>query len=177
MSLTASTTFTIGASSTVVEETSVVILPAVAAGSGRGRLVHPTLGTYDYAQMPDEWVNVDGDVLIPPVWSSTRTLDGDANTLWQGDLRDVVIEEHWTFAVTAAHVRAIVAMWQNPPDPDDGFVQWFPNYTNGNGYNVIMEAVSVGGAGDNSVKFNYISKRFGFVVDDMVLKLRIVGRV
>lgn len=172
--LTASTTFSIGASSVVVESASVVILPAVAAGSGRGRLVHPTLGTYDYAQMPDEWVNVDADVVIAPIWASSRTLDGDANTLWQGSLRDVEVEEHWTFAVSIAHVRAISAMWQNPPDPDDGFVAWYPNYANGNGYSVILEALSVGGEG---VKLNYVSKRYGFVVDDMVLRMRIVERL
>jgi hypothetical protein len=105
--LTAATTFSIGASTTVVESAQTTILPVIASGTGRGRLVHPTLGTYDYEQMPDEWVNVDGDVLIAPIWSSVRTLDGDANTLWQGDIRDVEVEEHWTFAVTATHMRAI----------------------------------------------------------------------
>src|SRR5689334_2716317 len=154
--LTSSTTFSIGASSTVVESVSVTIPPAIAAGTGRGRLIHPTLGTYDYAQMPDEWVNVDGDVAIAPIWASQRTLDGDANTLWQGDIRDVLVEEHWTFAISIAHVRAIVAMWQNPPDPDDGYVKWVPNYANGNTYNVLMDSVTVGGQG---VKLNYISRR------------------
>jgi hypothetical protein len=172
--LTASTTFSIGASSTVVESVQTTVLPVIAGGTGRGRLVHPTLGTYDYAQMPDEWVNVDGDVLIAPIWSSARTLDGDANTLWQGDIRDVQVEERWTYAVSAAHMRAIVAMWQNPPDPDDGYVSWYPNYTNGNGYNVILENVSVGGEG---VKLNYVTKRYDFVIDDMVVRLRIVGRL
>ena len=172
--LTASATFTIGASSPVVESVSVTILPAVTAGAGRGRLVHPTLGTYDYAYMPDEWQNVDGDVIVAPIWSSAQTLDGAANTLWQGDIRDVEVEEHWTFAVSTAHVRALASFWQNPPDPDDGYVAWYPNYINGNGYNVILLALTVGGEG---VQFNYISRRYGAVIQDMVLRMRIVERL
>jgi len=170
--LTASTTFSIGASTTVIESVSVTILPVIAAGAGRGRLVHPTLGTYDYAHMPDEWVNVDGDVLIAPIWASSKTLDGAANTLWQGNIRDVEVEEHWTFAVSIAHLRAVLAFWQNPPDPDDGYVAWYPNYANGNGYSVLMLDVSVGGQG---VKLNYISRRHSFVIEDMVLRMRVVA--
>lgn len=169
--LTASTTFTVGASSTVTESASVIILPAITAGSGRGRLVHPTLGTYDYAYMPDEWINVDGDVIIPPIWSSSKTLDGAANTLWQGHIRDVEVEEHWTFAVSIAHLRTILSYWQNPPDPDDGYVTWYPNYANGNAYSVLMLDVSVGGQG---VKLNYISRRHSWVIEDMVLRMRLV---
>lgn len=172
--LTGSTTFSIGASSTVTESASVVILPAIAAGAGRGRLVHPTLGTYDYAYMPDQWMNVDGDVIIAPIWASSRTLDGAANTLWQGNIRDVEVEERWTFAVSIAHVRSIVAFWQNPPDPDNGYVAWYPNYANGLGFDVIMSAVTVGGEG---VTLNYISRRHSFVIEDMALRMRIVGRL
>lgn len=172
--LTASTTFSIGASSTVVESATTTILPAIAAGSGRGRLVHPTLGTYDYAQMPDEWVNVDGDVIIDPIWANSRTLDGAANTLWQGNIRDVEVEERWTFAISIAQVRAIAAMYQNPPDPDDGYVAWYPNYANGNGYSVLILQLSIGGEG---IKLNYISRRHSFVIDDMVLRMRIVARL
>ena len=172
--LTASTTFSIGAASTVVESVTTVILPAVAAGEGQGRLVHPTLGTYDYAFMPDAWVNIDGDAIIAPVWASSTTLDGASNTLWQGSLRDVVVEERWTFAVKPAHLRAILAMWMNPPDPADGYVQWFPNYTNGNGYAVIMLAVTVGG---QAVQLNYISRRHDFVIEDMALQMRLVERI
>lgn len=172
--LTATTAFTVGASSTVVEATTVVILPAIAAGAGRGRLVHPTLGTYDYAQMPDQWTNVDGDVIIPPIWASSKTLDGAANTLWQGNLRDVQVVETWTFAISIAHLRAILAMWQNPPDPDDGYVAWYPNYANGNGYSVLMLDVTVGGQG---VTLNYISRRHSFVIEDMALSMRVVARL
>jgi hypothetical protein len=172
--LTASTTFSVGASSTVVETVTTTILAAVAAGSGRGRLVHPTLGTYDYSHMPDQWVNVDSDVIIAPIWANARTLDGAANTLWQGSIRDVEVEERWTFAVPVAHLRTILSYWQNPPDPDDGYVSWYPNYANGNGYQVLMLNVSVGGEG---VMLNWVSRRHSFVIEDMALRMRIVARL
>lgn len=172
--LTSATTFTIGASSTAIETAQVLILPTLAAGTGRGRLVHPTLGTYDYAHMPDEWVNVDGDVLIAPVWASTKALDGAANTLWQGNIRDVEVEEHWTFAVSIAHLRSILAMWQDPPDPDDGYVKWYPTYLNALGYNVLMLSVTVGG---QDVKLNWIARRHSMVIEDLVLRMRVVARL
>lgn len=172
--LTSSATFTIGASSTVVESASVTILPAVAAGSGSGRLVHPTLGTYDYAFMPDSWLNMDGDAIIAPIWSTSTTLAGAANTLWQGSIKDVEVEERWSFAVKVEHLRAILSFWMNPPDPDDGFVAWYPNYANGNGYNVLMLDVSVGGQG---VQLNYVSRRHNFVIEDMALRMRLVERL
>ena len=172
--LTSSTTFTIGAGTTVVESASVTILPAVGAGEGRGRLVHPTLGTYDYAFMPDEWLNVDGDVIIPPIWATSKTLEGAANTLWQGHIRDVEVEEHWTFAVEIEHLRSILSFWQNPPDPADGYVEWWPNYANANGYKVLLLNVTVGG---DAVKLNWISRRHTFVIEDMALRMRLVDRV
>ena len=172
--LTASTTFTIGAGTTVVETVSVPILPVIASGQGRGRLVHPTLGTYDYLFMPDSWVNIDGDVIIAPVWSSSTTLDGAANTLWQGHIRDVEVEEHWTFAVTLPHLRSIMSFWQNPPDPDDGYVAWYPTYANDLGYHVLLLSVTVGGS---AIHLNYISRRHDFVIEDMALRMRLVGRV
>jgi hypothetical protein len=172
--LTASATFSVGASSTLTESITATILPAIVAGAGRGRLVHPTLGTYDYAYMPDEWVNVDSDVIIPPIGANARTLDGAANTLWQGHIRDVEVEERWTFAVSIAHLRSIAAMWQNPPDPDDGYVQWYPNYANGNGYSVLLLDLSAGGQG---IKLNWISRRHSFLIEDMALRMRIVARL
>ena len=65
-------------------------------------------------------------------------------------------------------------MWMNPPDPVDGYVQWFPNYTNGNGYSVIMLSVTVGG---EAVQLNYISRRHDFVIEDMALRMRLVERL
>lgn len=76
--LTANATFTLGAGSPASETLDIPILPAAGGTSGRGRLIHPTLGVIDYEQSPDEWKGIDGDVLMPPVWASTRTLAGAA---------------------------------------------------------------------------------------------------
>src|SRR5574340_1837596 len=84
--LTASSTIAIGDGPTVSASTSLVVLPLAGTNQGPGRLVHPTFGAYDYARPPDEWMNMDGDAMIPPVWASTKTLSGAANTLFPGTL-------------------------------------------------------------------------------------------
>ena len=125
--LTASATLTIGDASTVTESISLLVLPVAGSYEGTGRLVHPTFGTYDYERPPDEWTNLDGDALIAPIWASTKTLLGAANTLFAGNLRDVIVEERWTQPVCclAAHLRALLPMWMNPPDPSVAYVEWY----------------------------------------------------
>src|SRR5574340_1052249 len=63
--LTASSTIAIGDGPTVSASTSLVVLPLAGTNQGPGRLVHPTFGAYDYERPPDEWMNMDGDALIP----------------------------------------------------------------------------------------------------------------
>jgi hypothetical protein len=173
--LTSSATLSIGAGTTVVSSVSVPILPALGAATGKGRLIHPTLGTYDYLQAPKEWTNIDGDLIVPPVWSSSKTLLGAANTLWQGHIRDIVCEEKWTGELTAsaAHLRMLLAMWQNPPDPDVGFVSWYPNYTSPLGFKVILVGLQVGG---QDISLNWIM-RSDWVASEIVLRLRVVDRI
>jgi hypothetical protein len=173
--LTSTATFTIGAAATVVEEASALILPVAGASTGRGRLVHPSLGTYDYAHAPDEWENLDGDVIVAPIWATSKTLEGSANTLWQGNIRDVTVEERWTgqLSATLAHLRMLLAFWQNPPDPASAYVQWFPSYANAHGYSVLLLALEVGGQGIN---LNYIARQ-NWVAQPITLRMKIAGRV
>jgi hypothetical protein len=173
--LSSSAVFTIGDAATVIESVALPILPAAGVGAGRGRLVHPTLGAYDYVHAPDEWANMDGDAIISPIWATTKTLSGSCNTLWAGDLRDTVIEERWTGALSAslAHLRALLAVWQNPPDPAAAYVQWFPSYVNALGFNVIVLALEVGG---QAVNFNFIARQ-GWIAQPITLRMRIAGRV
>lgn len=173
--LTSSATFSIGAAAVVTESASTLILPVASASQGRGRLIHPSLGTYDYQHAPDEWTNLDGDVLIAPIWASSKTLSGSSNTLWMGDIRDVTVEEHWTGQLSAslAHLRMLLAFWQNPPDPADAYVQWYPSYANTHGYNVLLLAVEVGG---QAVTLNYISRQ-GWVAAPITLRMKIAGRI
>ena len=173
--LTSQSTFTIGEASTETVSASVTILPAPGAGVGTGRLVHPTLGTYDYLYKPNEWTNMDGDAIIPPVWASSKTLIGAANTLFPGHLRDVVVDEIWTNDhMPIAMARMLCAMWMNPPDPASGYVQWYPSYINALGFKVMLVGMEVDGK--TFVLDKYLSQ-IGWVKGKVVLKLRIAGRV
>lgn len=151
---------------------------------GLGRLVHPTLGTLEYVHPPTEWVNLDADVIAPPVWVSTKTLSGTSNTLWPGNIRDVVCVERWkergALRMTMGQLRTMLAFYQSPPDPTLAAVQWFPDYASALGFRVAMVSLTVGGEG---VTLDWVS-RFNaatagsFVSDrDVELRLRILGRV
>lgn len=173
--ISSSNTFTIGEASTETSAVDIAILPALGSGVGTGRLVHPTLGAYDYEKCPDEWVNIDGDVIIPPVWTTSKALLGASNTLFAGHIRDVVVEERWLgeLSTSIEMVRMLASIWQTPPNPSDDYVEWYPNYINALGYKVIVVALELNGQGLN---FDYIS-RMGHVRGDLVLRMRIAGRV
>lgn len=173
--LTSQTTFTIGDAATEQASAQITILPALGESIGSGRLIHPTLGIYDYEQCPDEWSNLDGDVIIAPIWASTKTLQGSANTLFQGHLRDTVIEERWLgdLSMRMEMLRVLLAFWQNPPNPATDYVQWYPNYTSSLGYQVILLAVNVAGEG---VHLDYVSRQ-GWVNGEVSLRLKVAGRL
>jgi hypothetical protein len=162
------------------------VLPAFPSGSGPGRLVHPTLGTYDYLQPPDEWVNLTGDVIIPPTWSDSLTLTGDSNSLWAGNIRDVTVEERWLaaggLAMYTAQLAMFLSMFQTPVDPATGAVLWYPNYATTLGYKVAILDCSVAGSGggggrsvSGGVSLDVFSKG-GFVTGAVSLTMKILGR-
>lgn len=174
--LTNSATWTLGAASPAAEELDIPILPAASGATGRGRLVHPTLGSIDYEKAPDAWSGIDSDVLMPPVWASTKTLSGAANTLWRGHLRDAVATERWLgddLSMSIEQLRLLLAVWQNPVDPAAGYLQWWPNYTTTLGYQVMMTDVSVAGQG---VTLDYITRQ-GWVAAPVTISYRIAGRL
>jgi hypothetical protein len=179
--LTSSATFTIGAGSAIVESVAVTILPAIGSSTGKGRLIHPTLGTLDYGYAPDEWSNIDGDLIVPPIWSSAKTLQGAANALWQGNVRDVIVYECWIqdLNMPVAMLRQLLAFWQNPPDPDAGSpVQWWPNYASALGFNVAMLSVEVAGDGPGQgVVLDALVPRRGWVGGKVTNTMRILSRV
>lgn len=179
--LTSSATFTIGAGAVVIESAPLTILPAIGAATGRGRLIHPTLGTLDYPNAPDEWVNIDGDLIVAPVWASTKTLQGSANALWQGNVRDVTVSECWIqeLNIPIAFLRQLLAFFQNPPDPDAGTpVQWWPNYTSPLGFQVAMTGVKVAGdSGADGIVLDALANRSGWVDGKLTNTMQILGRV
>jgi len=175
--LSSSASFTIADAAAQAASATLTVLPAVAAPSGFGRLIHPTLGTFDYQVKPDEWVNVDGDAIIAPVWSSTRTLGGAANALWSGYLRDVVCEERWNaaggLAMPASQLRMLIAVWSNPVDPANGYVLWYPNYATAVGFKVIPVDLTCGGKG---IALDWMANLENLIDHPVVLQLRLVDR-
>lgn len=174
--LTATGSFTVGDAATESVSISLPVIGLAGSYTGTGRLIHPSLGTYDYARAPNEWVNMDGDVIIPPIWSSSKTLLGSANSLFVGDIRDVTVEETWTqsgAAMEAAMVRMLISFWMNPPDPGVAFVQWYPTYTSELGFNVVMLDLTLKG---RSIAFDSLSHA-GWVRGPVNLKMKIVSRI
>jgi hypothetical protein len=188
--LTSSATLTVSPGATVTVSASTIVAPALGYGAGgTGRLIHPTLGTYDYDVTPNEWVNLMGDVIIPPIRSNNLTLSGATNALWAGTIRDVLCEEHWTvtrgdFSMRTAQLAMLLAMFQTPPDPTTSWVLWYPNYATNLGYKVLLESLTVQGLGTSSA-----GKSMGGIALDIwsisqepvvtgavALGLRIIGR-
>jgi hypothetical protein len=159
------------------------VLPVVNAPKGKGRLVHPTLGALDYDTKPDSWANIDGDAIIAPTWSSTKTLLSAANVLWQGNIRDVEVTESWTqpMSMTMAQMRMLIAFWSNPVDPLIGYVQWWPNYANSNGYNVLLTSLQAGRSGITLTDLgNYVDaddNNIGWMENPVTLTLKLVAKL
>lgn len=163
-----------GAGGTLTETVTLTVLPIAGPGEGKGRLIHPTLGTYDYRHAPDEWTNLSSDIVIAPVWANARTLDGAANTLWPGSMQDVECSERWTSPVSMeiSFFNQLLVFWQNPPQPP-GYVEWWPSYQNDLGYRVILLEVKSGG---QQVTLDFVSRK-GWVRGITELRMRIIGYV
>ncbi len=178
--LTSSTTVSIGSGSAVVETASIPVVATPAYPGGTGRLIHPTLGTLDYDYAPDEWVNIDTDVVIPPIWSTAKTLTGASSALWPGHLRDVEVKEIWhqSLNIKPAFMRQLLAFWTTPPDPDtDSPVLWYPNYVTANGYQVAITDVTIAGDTSSSgITLNPDVLFRDWVSGAVTITMRILGR-
>ena len=161
------------------------VFPAFPTESGRGRIIHPTLGAFDYEIKPDEWVNIDADAIIAPIWASSRTLTSAANVLWQGHLRDVVVEERWKalggLSMPITQLRMLLAVWTTPIDPDVGYVHWFPNYITPLAFKVLPVMLSAGGQGlafDDVVNYkDEDGNPIGWVTAPVTFQLKLVERL
>jgi len=147
--ITNSTAFIIAAQSSATAEVTVAVIPNAVSGEGRGRLIHPTLGTFDYDYLPEQWINMDGEAIIVPDWQNTKTLSSGQNTLWAGNIKDVECKEIWTapggLAMSMSQLRVLISFFQNPPDPTVDYIQWWPSYVTANGFDVVIKDMQVGG--------------------------------
>jgi len=161
------------------------VWPSFPVEGGYGRIVHPVLGAFDYEVKPDEWVNIDADAIIAPVWASTRTLTGAANVLWNGNLRDVVVEERWKalggLAMPITQLRMLMAIWTMPVDPDVGYVIWYPNYITQEAFKVLPVGLSSGGQGitfDDVVNYkDENGEPIGWMTNPVTFTLKLVERL
>jgi hypothetical protein len=184
MALTSSADITIAPGSIMSAVITLSVLPPANAPYGFGKLIHPILGAFDYQYKPDEWVNVDSDVIIRPDWANTKTLTSGVNALWAGNIKDVVAEERWVQALTmpVAQLRMMIAVYTTPVDPALGYVQWAPNYSNNFIYNVIPIKLTVGDS-DDIVLDDFVNLKDdadqpdGFVVRPVTFTMRLVSRV
>lgn len=176
MSLIASSIYNVAdASITSVSVTQIVQPPVGVGTGGRGRLVHPTLGVYDYANTPTETVNVDGDVCFGPIWSHEQTIGGGVDTQWPGYMRDVVVVERWAqgdVGSLLSHLRQLWAFFANPP-ASGAYVLWSPNYANANTYRVAIVAVTAGG---EEYKIDrWLADKRGYTPSPVEIKMRVLG--
>ena len=177
--ITNEATFAIGEATLTVETAEVMVLPIASPGAGAGRLIHPTLGTFDYEYSPDRWRGFHSDVVVPPVWSSVATMGGVISTLHDGSIEDVLVEEHWDdLAITTGQLDLFNSLYQAPPDPTlgtpSGYVKWFPSYASDLGFYVILLAVDVGGG--QGMDLDPLVDQ-GWVQGPVTLRMRIVARV
>jgi hypothetical protein len=192
VTISASSTLMVADQTPVTVSASTVVLAASAppmspggpgsplpSGSGvypGGRLVHPSLGTYDYPATPTETVNVLGGVIVPPIWSHAMTLGGGIDTLWPGFKRDARVIERWIHGASGgpiAHLIALLNFWQNPPDPTTpSYVVWSPSYATTASYNVAIVAVRSGG---QEITIDQRLRRYGYAPSPVELELRIFG--
>lgn len=161
------------------------IFPSFPIESGYGRLVHPILGAFDYEVKPDEWVNIDAEAVVPPVWASSRTLTSAANVLWNGNIRDVVVEERWKaaggLAMPVTQLRMLLAIWTTPVDPDVGYVQWHPNYITPVVFKVLPVALQAGSGGvtfDDVVNYkDEEGNPIGWMTSPVTFTMKLVERL
>lgn len=178
--LTSSTFFTVANQATAVASIQLQVVPTGSgAAGGFGRLTHPSLGTLDYVLPPHEWTNLDSDVLITPTWATAKTLTSTANTLWPGALRDVVVSESWLpvagLSMPMPMLRLLLAFYMNPPNLAAGqYVEWYPTYSCGLGFKVILEGIDVDGS---SLKMTPQTKYLDLIEFPITLNIRPVARI
>lgn len=178
MTLTANGTFNVADQTPLSASASVVVQPPVTVGTGHGgRLVHPTLGTYDYSTSPDELVNIDGGPLYGPIWSHSATLGGGVDTVWEGSLRDTRVLERWgTIGDVGGPIALARMLWQfyaNPPTPPS-YVIWAPTYATASTWNVAIVGVRVGA---ESYTLNQVLLARGYVPAPIELEMRVISAI
>lgn len=149
MSISATTTFDVIDSAIESATVTPTVMPPVGVGTGRGRLIHPTYGIYDYANTPNQVVNLLGALIYTPTVEAVRTLGGAQATFWARLLAGTVVTERWTMGdvgCSLPQATAFLTYWMDQQDVEDAlYTVWYPSYASDLlAYNVLIQAVRVG---------------------------------
>ena len=178
--ITSQTIVTIADASAVVTTVDITLQPENAGINARRELHYPSdlIAPIVYDKNPDRWTNFDTSPMVKrPRVGLLQTLTDNKLTGWMGYDRDAAITETWKGSDTEAPMRLaffrqLYAYFESPPVT--GFITWEPKDRTTTVYNIVIEAIGVGG---NDVRFDYVPARQGFLTQDVRFRFRIIGVV
>lgn len=178
--LEAQTTFTITEPPAEYLETlDLVLLPENAGTNARRELRYPEdiLPPLIYEEMPDEFENFDtGPLTARPQLKGEMTLEDTSLARWPGYIKDRPVKEIWKGDANKSRMPAYFfrRLWEyfaNPPA--SGYITWNPKDRMDQAYNIEIESLIVGG--QDTVSFDAIALRNGYVMGEVILTFRIIG--
>lgn len=181
--LTSETIFTVAEAPTTYVETVDLVLYPQNTGTNALRELHYPGDTFPpiiYPDYPDKTENFDSAPwTVRPAVGADLTIDDVQIAIWQGTQKDRSIKEYWSgnetqSRMTAYFLRRLMEYYQNPPATD--FITWWPKDRTAQGYQIIIESVSVGGA--DLTSFHFVAMKVAeLIMYETILQFRIIGLV
>jgi hypothetical protein len=169
---TASREYEIFLGSPVTEDLGITFVAIESSGDPRAlsRLVHPdaSLAPIVYWSNPDRRINFDQDVLISPLTSTRRMLEGTQTVRFERTINDMVITEMWRAAegtrlsVPTSFFRLLYEYLINPPAYSataQTYIQWEPRDRNSKAYNIELLRLVVGGGAQSNQIYDVVDLR------------------
>lgn len=186
--LTSETTFTIQFAEELVEGTDLVLLPENTGTDALRELHFPKslgdplyLAPIVYEDWPDRWENFDtAPISARPINKAEMTLGGNKIAQWKGYLADKPVREIWRGGddksrMTPYFLRRLLEYFINSQYLAVGeFITWYPKDRTTQGYNIVIQDLTVGGAG---ISLDYYGLKGDMVMQEVVLSFYIVSEV
>lgn len=178
--LTSETTFAIAPPlEEHLETVDLVLLPENTGTNALRELRYPgdALPPLIYDQNPDRFENFDTAPLTArPALKAETALSDTLLVRWPGYGKDRPIREIWAGDASKSHMTAYFfrRLWEyfvNPPD--SGHITWTPKDRIDQAYNIEIESLTVGG--QDTVSFDTLALKEGFLTGEVVFTFRIVG--